>query len=253
MMTLDVIEADDLARGKHGFFTRRGGVSTGIYASLNCGAGSNDTQQDVTSNRAKVAEYFGADPAQFLSVHQVHSAAAITVSGPFSSEKPRCDGMATATPGVVLGALSADCAPILFEDRAAGVVGAAHAGWRGALAGVAEATVDQMVSLGADRTRIHAAVGPCLSQRNYEVGPEFFDEFLTEDDGFTQYFAGGNGDRMQFDLPRFVVDRVRAAGVANVHWTGHCTYADPDRFFSYRRGCHENLPDYGRLVAAITP
>ncbi len=251
-MTLDAITADNLTAAKHGFFGRRGGVSSGVYAGLNCGAGSNDKPEDVAQNRALVAGHFDTPTEQLISVHQVHSADAVQIVGAHDGPSPKCDGMVTTAPGVVLGALSADCAPVLFEDRDAGVVGAAHAGWRGALSGVCDATIDKMVELGADRHNISAAVGPCLSQRNYEVGPEFFEDFLAEDPAFDRYFAGGNGDRMQFDLPGFVLGRLRAADIKSAEWTGHCTYADPDRFFSYRRGCHEGLPDYGRLIAATT-
>ena len=251
-MTPDVISSDTLTKGKHGFFTNRGGVSEGIYASLNCGAGSNDAPEAVAENRARVGRHYGLDEDAVVSVHQVHSPDVTVVTAPHGAVPPKCDAMVTTIPGLVLGALSADCAPVLFEDRAAGVVAAAHAGWRGALAGVCEATIDAMVAEGAERGAIHASVGPCLSQRNYEVGPEFFEDFLAEDPDFARYFAGGNGDRMQFDLPGFVLGRLRAAGVASADWTGHCTYDDPSRFFSYRRGCHQNLPDYGRLIATIT-
>lgn len=242
------IRADNLLT-PHGFFTRNGGVSEGIYASLNCGEGSSDAPASVARNRARVAAELGA--RALVSVHQVHSANVCRVAGPHPGDKPKCDGMVTTAPGVALGALSADCAPVLLEDRAAGVVGAAHAGWKGALAGVCDATVAAMVAAGADRARISAAVGPCISQASYEVGPEFMDTFLDNDPDFDAYFAGGTGDRLQFDLPRFVLDRLRAAGVDDAVWVGHCTYADPDRFFSWRRCCHEGVADYGRLVAAI--
>lgn len=246
------ITADNLTPAKHGFFTRQGGVSTGMYDSLNCGEGSADNGEDVAVNRARVAGHFGLNGRALLSLHQVHSPDVVHVTGPFSDGKPKADAMVTTVPGLVLGALSADCAPVLFEDRAAGVIAAAHAGWKGALAGVLEATTEAMVSAGANRGSIRAAVGPCLSQRNYEVGPEFVETFMDQDPDFAQYFAGSAGDRAMFDLPRFALDRLRTAGISNPEWTGHCTYADPNRFFSYRRSCHDNMSDYGRLVAAIT-
>lgn len=251
-MTLDVITSDDLTPGKHGYFTNRGGVSEGIYASLNCGAGSNDDSAAVQENRARVGGFYGYDARAVVSVHQVHSADVVVINGPHEDAPPKCDAMVCTAPGIVLGALSADCAPVLFEDRQAGVVAAAHAGWRGALAGVVAATVDQMVMCGATRNAIRGSVGPCLSQRNYEVGPEFFEDFCLEDPNHSRYFAGGTGDRMQFDLPGFVLGRLHASGICAASWTGQCTYDDPSRFFSYRRGCHQNLPDYGRLIATIT-
>lgn len=250
-MVLQPIHADNLTTGRHGFFTRIGGVSTGIYAGLNCGLGSDDDKDTVRKNRLSAAKMFGLDNNNLVSVHQVHSADAAVVTGPWAGDPPKCDAMVTSTPGVALGILTADCAPVLFEDRSAGVVAAAHSGWRGAVSGILEATLDKMVTLGAQRDRIAASVGPCISQRAYEVGPEFVEEFADTDPAFTQYFAQGEGDRALFDLPRFVMDRLRAAGVAEAAWTGHCTYSDPQRFFSYRRSCHNSEPDYGRLISVI--
>lgn len=234
----------------HGFFTRAGGVSTGRYEGLNCGPGSEDATDAVTENRARVTATLGADC--LVSVHQVHSAEATHVNGLHQGERPKLDGMATATRGVALGALHADCAPVLFEDATANIVGAAHAGWRGALGGVTDATIAEMIKLGAARGNICAAIGPCISQRAYEVGPEFMEEFLADDMDNARFFAGGQGDRIQFDLPGYLLNRLRKAGV-HAEWTGHCTYSDPDKFFSYRRVCHEGGGDYGRLVSAITP
>lgn len=251
-MALAPIKADNLMPGRHGFFSRVGGHSTGIYAGLNCGAGSKDDKDAVQSNRSLVARTFDLDKSALVSLYQVHSGKAIHVEAPFVGAPPECDGMATATPGLVLGVLSADCAPVLFEDRSAGVIGACHSGWKGAIGGVVDATVEKMIELGADRANIAAAVGPCISQKAYEVGPEFLDEFLSADPNNSQYFASGEGDRAMFDLPRFVLDRARAAGLETVTWTGHCTYSDPQQFFSYRRSCHNGDPDYGRLISAIT-
>ena len=251
-MPLSPIKADNLTPEKHGFFTRIGGKSTGIYEGLNCGIGSNDDRNTVVSNRELVADTFELDKSKLVSVYQIHSPDAVQVAAPFESEPPKCDAMVTATPGLALGILTADCAPILFEDRTNGVIGAAHSGWKGAVGGVSESTITAMEALGAERARISASVGPCISQRAYEVGPEFIEEFADTDPDFTRYFAGGEGDRAMFDLPRFVLDRLRASGLENVEWTGHCTYSDPARFFSYRRTCHQNEPDYGRLISVIT-
>jgi len=252
-MALSPLLADNLTNSRHGFFSRIGGLSTGIYEGLNCGLGSGDDKGKVVSNRELVASHFDLDKSNLVSVHQVHSADAVHVTSSFDGEPPKCDAMVTSTKGIALGILTADCAPVLFEDQAAGVVGAAHSGWRGAIGGVLDATVDAMVELGADRGRIAACVGPCISQQAYEVGPEFVEEFADSDAGFMQYFANGAGDRALFDLPRFVLDRLREAGLENVAWTGHCTYADPQKFFSYRRTCHNKEPDYGRLISVITP
>jgi len=190
------------------------------------------------------------EPSHLVSVHQVHSPDVATLTAPFS-EKPKVDAMVTATPGLALGVLSADCQPVLFADAKAGVIGAAHAGWKGTQAGVLEATLDAMEALGADRARICAVIGPSISQRAYEVGPEFMEDFLLDDPDSDRFFAGGEGDRVQFDLPGYGLARLRAAGVGDAEWTGHCTYSDPARFFSYRRATHAGEADYGRLIAAI--
>ncbi|WP_299778017.1 peptidoglycan editing factor PgeF [uncultured Roseobacter sp.] len=249
-MTLEILTSDSLAPVHHGFFTRRGGASSGVFAGLNCGQGSSDQSEIVAINRARVADAMGVAPAHLISVHQVHSAEAVTVDGPFQ-DKPRADALVTDKPGLALSVLTADCQPVLFADAEAGVIGAAHAGWRGALDGVLEATVDAMCALGANRGAIHAAIGPSISQRAYEVGPEFFETFLAEDPDNARFFANGHGDRMLFDLPGFGLHRLRMAGVGDAEWTRHCTYADPERFYSYRRATHAKEADYGRLIAAI--
>lgn len=250
-MALSPVLSDLLGDLPHGFFTRDGGVSEGIYAGLNGGQGSQDTAEAVAENRRRIAAHLAADT--LVTVSQVHSADALPVTGPWSAETPRADAMVTATPGVALGVLTADCTPVLFADREAGIVGAAHAGWKGALGGVLEATLDAMVALGARREAIVAALGPVISQRAYEVGPEFVERFMDEEPESARFFAGGQGDRAQFDLPGFCLWRLREAGLGEAAWTGHCTYADPARFYSYRRSCHQSEPDYGRLVAAIMP
>jgi hypothetical protein len=246
---LEIITSDDLPV-RHGFFTRKGGASSGVYAGLNCGTGSGDQAEIVAINRARVAEAMGVDPAALVGVHQVHSADAVVVTGP-TAVRPRADALATATPGVALSVLTADCQPVLFADAQAGVIGAAHAGWRGALDGVLEATVAAMEGLGADRGRIAAVIGPTISQAAYEVGPEFLDAFLADDAGNARFFAGGRAGRYQFDLPGYSLARLRGAGVGAAVWTRHCTYGDPARFYSYRRTTHAGEADYGRLISAI--
>ncbi|WP_295316335.1 peptidoglycan editing factor PgeF [Roseobacter sp.] len=250
-MTLEILTADSLGPLKHGFFTRRGGASSGVFAGLNCGSGSSDQSEIVAINRARVAEAMGVGTDHLVGVHQVHSADAVTITGPLE-EKPKADALVTDQPGIALSILTADCQPVLFADHEAGVIGAAHAGWKGALNGVLESTIKAMLGLGAVRGNIHAVIGPSISQAAYEVGPEFFDAFSAEDPEYTRFFAGGNGDRMMFDLPAFGLYRLRQAGIGSAEWTRHCTYADADRFYSYRRSTHKKEADYGRLIAAIT-
>ena len=250
-MTLEILTSDALADFRHGFFTRRGGASSGVFAGLNCGSGSSDQSEIVSINRARAAEAMGVQPGHLAGVHQVHSATVVTVTEP-RQDKPRADALVTKTPGIALSVLTADCQPVLFGDAEAGVIGAAHAGWRGALDGILDATVDAMVDLGATREKITAVIGPSISQRAYEVGPEFMDNFMAEDPAFARYFTQGDGDRLLFDLPGFGLNRLRAAGVGHAEWTRHCTYGDPERFYSYRRTTHAKEADYGRLISAIT-
>jgi len=232
----------------HGFFTREGGVSGGIHAGLNAGPGSRDDPAAVAENRRRVAEAMAA--GHLVSVAQVHGDTVVRVRGPWEDARPQADAMVTTEAGIALGVLTADCAPVLLAETRAGVVGAAHAGWKGALAGVLEAVVEAMVAEGAQRGRIRAAVGPLISQAAYEVGPDLVERFVDDDPETARFFAGGQGDRAQFDLAGYVLWRLRGAGV-EAEWTGHCTYADARRFFSHRRACHAGEPDYGRLVAAI--
>ena len=250
-MTLEIITSPSLEGVAHGFFTRRGGASSGIYAGLNCGGGSDDQRDAVALNRARVAAAMGVAPEDLASVVQTHSADVVTVTGPMDAPRPEADGMVTATPGVALTVLTADCEPVLFADGAAGVIGAAHAGWKGALGGVLEATVEAMVALGAARGRIVAVIGPTLGRTAYEVGPEFRDRFVEADPGNARYFLPGEGDRLMFDLPGYGLARLAAAGVGQAEWTGHCTYSDPVRFYSYRRSVHRKEADYGRLISVI--
>jgi YfiH family protein len=250
--TLEILTSDRLGGVRHGFFTRRGGASSGIYSGLNCGPGSSDQSTVVAVNRARVAEALGVPPPRLLSLYQVHSAD-VVVAGPEGwDERPRGDAAVTVIPGVALSVLTADCAPVLFHDPEAGVIGAAHAGWRGALDGVVEATVAAMAGLGARPAAIRATVGPTISQRAYEVGPEFFERFADADPAHTRFFVSGTDDRFHFDLPGFVLDRLRAAGVGASDWLGECTFSNPGRYFSYRRKTQSGAADYGRLISAIT-
>ena len=247
---LEILTARPLAPLRHGFFTRKGGASSGVFAGLNCGPGSSDQTQVVAINRARVAGAMGVPPEALVTVHQVHSADVAVVDGPLAAP-PKADALVTDRPGLALAVLTADCQPVLMADPAAGVVAAVHAGWRGAQAGVLEATVDRMVELGARPERITAVIGPTISQAAYEVGPEFFDSFVAEHAGNARFFAQGDGDRMLFDLPGYGLERLRNAGVGRAEWTRHCTYSDPALFFSYRRARREGAADYGRLISAI--
>lgn len=250
-MTLEILTSDSLAPLRHGFFTRRGGASSGIFRGLNCGRGSTDQDDAVEINRARVADAMEVGPEALIGVHQVHSATVVHAEGPGAYHTHKADALVTATPGLALTVLTADCQPVLFADPDAGVIGAAHAGWRGARDGVLEATLDAMEALGADRGDVHAVIGPSISQAAYEVGPEFFEDFLADDTENARFFGQGAGDRMMFDLPSYGLARLRAAGVGHAEWTRHCTYLDADRFYSYRRSVHHKEADYGRLIAAI--
>ncbi|MEP3331442.1 peptidoglycan editing factor PgeF [Sedimentitalea sp.] len=249
-MTLEILTADSLSPLRHGFFTRRGGASSGVFAGLNCGTGSSDQADVVAINRGRVADALGVAPDSLVSVNQIHSPDVVEVNAPLH-DKPRADAMVTATPGIALSILTADCQPVLFADTEAGVIGAAHAGWRGALDGVLEATLDAMEALGAKREETKAVIGPSISQRAYEVGPEFMDEFMADDPENARFFANGNGDRLQFDLQGFGLHRLRRAGIGQAECTRHCTYSDQNRFYSYRRSVHSKEADYGRLISVI--
>jgi YfiH family protein len=249
-MTLDVITSDALSP-KHGYFCRAGGISTGIYKGLNTGLGSNDDPKNVLHNRGLVAEYLGVPLENLGGVHQIHSATVHIATPETIAERPQADALVTNHTGLAFGVLAADCAPILFADATAGVIGAAHSGWKGAIGGVAASTIAEMIKLGATREHITAVVGPCISQANYEVGPEFLDEFTATDMDFTRFFTNGTGDRYLFDLPSFCLHQLRSEGIAHAEWVGHCTYADETRFYSYRRTTHRKESDYGRMISAI--
>jgi YfiH family protein len=234
----------------HAFFTRDGGISTGIYTSLNCGLGSQDARENALENRRRAAAHLGVD--SLITCHQIHSAEAVTITAPWPpGDGPKADGMATRTRGLALGVLAADCTPILFADPDEGVIGACHAGWKGALAGVAEATLEAMIALGAQRTRIRAAIGPTIRQPSYEVGTDYRDNFTAKDTRSAPFFVPGKDEKhVQFDLPGYLNMRLAEAGVTSVADTALCTYADPG-FFSFRRATHRSEADYGRNLSAI--
>lgn len=237
----------------HGFFTREGGVSKGIYTSLNCGHGSNDRRDSVAENRARVATKLSVEHDKLLTVYQVHSADVVEVTEPWAQgDAPQADAMVTATPGIALGILTADCAPVLFVDKKARVIGAAHAGWKGAIGGVLEATIEAMIGLGAQRGDIAAAIGPCISKDAYEVGPEFRTRFVEVDEANSRCFEPSEKPgHFMFDLPAYVSARLEGAGIGTVSTLGHCTYQDEKRFFSYRRATHREEIDYGRQISAV--
>ncbi|QRM30683.1 peptidoglycan editing factor PgeF [Microvirga sp. VF16] len=237
---------------RHAFFTRQGGVSDGIYASLNGGIGSSDEPTKVQENRRRMTEALSIKPDALISVYQVHSPDAVIVEGPWHGERPKADAMVTATPGLALGITTADCGPVLFADPEARVIGAAHAGWRGAVTGVLEATIEEMEKLGARRSNIVVALGPTISQTAYEVGPDFIKRFAEEAPGHERFFKEAErSDHAMFDLPGFIGARLEAAGIGAFADLGLCTYSDEERFFSYRRTTHRKEPDYGRLISAI--
>lgn len=251
-----IIEAPELgahANLRHAFFTRVGGASEGLYATLNGGLGSNDEPSRVAENRRRMCARLGVAEANLVSLYQVHSAEVVVVEAPFArEERPKADGMVTRVPGLALGIATADCGPILFADHDNGVVGAAHAGWKGALTGIVEATVAAMEGLGAERRRIVAVLGPTISQAAYEVGPDFLARFQDEAPGSERFLVPSDRPgHARFDLPAFVLSRLAEAGIAQASALGLCTYADPDRYFSYRRTTHRGEADYGRLISAI--
>jgi polyphenol oxidase len=238
---------------RHAFFTRQGGVSDGVFDSLNVGLGSGDDPLCVAENRERAARVLGGDAASLATCYQIHSAMTVTIDAPFGNERPWADAVVTGAPGLICGALAADCAPVLIADPQARVVAAVHAGWRGALAGVVGSAIDAMVWLGADPVRMSAAVGPCIGPASYEVGLEFLDAFADNNPANACFFAPGvTADKRLFDLPAYVLSRLAAAGVARAEWIGHDTLTEEDRFFSNRRAVQRGESDYGRLLSAIT-
>jgi purine-nucleoside/S-methyl-5'-thioadenosine phosphorylase / adenosine deaminase len=243
----------DCPRVRHGFFTRQGGVSAGLYASLNCGYGSSDQPANVTENRRRALARIGLPAEALATTYQVHSADVVEVTKPWPLDaRPRVDAMVTTRPGIALGIGTADCAPVLLADPAAGVIGAAHAGWRGAVNGVVEAVVGAMVERGADPARMRAAVGPCIAQASYEVGPEFPAPFLQQDPENRRFFVPSKrASHFMFDLPGYVVSRLRRLGISEAMAVAHDTCAEADMFFSYRRTTLAGEKDYGRGLSVI--
>ena len=252
-MMLITARTMELGGIRHGFFTRHGGVSGGVYASLNGGVGSHDDAGHVAENRARMAEAVGVQPNRLVTAYQVHSPDVVVAQAPWTPQtRPRADGIVTRTSALAIGVTTADCGPILLADPHARVIGAAHAGWRGALAGIVEATVDAMERLGAERHRIRAAIGPMIRQSNYEVGSDLIARFAAEDTASGRFFVPASRDgHALFDLGGYIAARLERAGIAQVEDLGLCTYADPERFFSFRRATHRAEADYGRHVNAI--
>jgi len=238
---------------RHAFFTRQGGVSSGLYSSLNGGLGSSDDAESVHENRRLMANFMGTSSDRFLSLYQIHSPDVVTVSEPWTLQnRPKADAMVTRMEDITLAIATADCGPVLFTDPEARVIGAAHAGWKGALFGVLEATVAAMEKIGANRERISAVLGPTISQNAYEVGPEFKEQFLSTDTNYAPFFKNGTKDgKSFFNLPAFIEYRLAEAKIKHFVSLDHCTYGDENRFFSFRRTTHRSEQDYGRLISAI--
>ena len=252
-LTADALTA--LPGVRHGFFGRRGGVSGGIYESLNAGAGSSDTAENVAENRARVAGAIGVAPDALITGHQVHSPEVAVVEGPWEGVAPQVDALVTRTPGLALGVLTADCGPVLLTDGEAGVIGAAHAGWRGALTGITDAVVEAMVGLGAEPYRTIAAIGPCIARISYEVGPEFVEQFMSADSENERFFTASasraEAGKAHFDLPGYITARLATAGVGRIACLDADTYGDEKAWFSHRRSVHRGESDYGRNLSVI--
>jgi len=249
------VEATSLALTgiRHGFFTRAGGVSSGLYASLNGGVGSQDDADKVLENRARMAAALGVEPRRLLTAYQTHSPNVVVAEAPWTTEnRPQADAIVTRMRALAIGVTTADCGPVLFAEPRAGVIGAAHAGWRGALTGVIEATIAAMERLGAAQRQIRAAIGPMIRQGNYEVGPDLVERFRADDPASSRFFGPAKRDgHAMFDLAGYIAARLKRAGITEVEDVGLCTYADPEQFFSYRRTTHRAEADYGRHVNAI--
>ena len=254
-LSLNPVRADALQLNgiEHGFFTRQGGVSEGLYASLKGGYGSNDLSDHILENRLRMAKALGSEPEEFLSLYQIHSAETVTVTQVWSVDnRPKADAMATRIPNITLAIATADCGPVLFADAEAGVIGAAHAGWKGALTGVLESTLEAMEQLGARRQQTVAVLGPTISQSAYEIGQEFKAQFIAADVAHEAFFVAGKAPgKSHFNLPAFIGYRLKSAGIGHFDDLALCTYNDPTRFFSFRRTTHRQEPDYGRLISAI--
>ncbi|WP_150293022.1 peptidoglycan editing factor PgeF [Sphingobium estronivorans] len=248
---IELLRTPALSDVKHGFAGRRGGVSTGVHAGLNVGLGSADEREAVLRNRDLVRDAL-LPGATLVTVHQVHSPDVVTVAAPIpETDRPAADAMVTDRPGLILGILTADCVPVLFADARAGIVGAAHAGWKGAIGGVTDRTIDAMEALGADRSRIATAIGPCIGRSSYEVTLDFVARFTAEDGENDRFFTAGREGHCQFDIAAYVAARLAGAGIGRIEMLDEDTYSQPDRFYSYRRSCHRSEPDYGRQISMI--
>jgi polyphenol oxidase len=249
--TIDVLSSKSLGDFPHGFFGRRGGVSTGLYTSLNVGLGSGDDRAAVIENRRRAGEAALAG-AQLVTLHQIHSAKVVTATASWPDDaRPHADGVVTDKPGLLLGILTADCVPVLFADAERAIVGAAHAGWKGALSGVTDNIITAMIALGARRDSIVTAIGPCIGRASYEVSDDFAKTFESADSANERFFTGGKAGHHYFDIEAYVIHRLSAAGIARIDPLGLDTYADAQRFFSYRRTCHAGESDYGRQISLI--
>lgn len=242
-----------LPKIEHGFFTRQGGLSEGLYKSLNCGYGSHDDKNNVRSNRALIAKTMGVEEEALVTIHQVHSAKAVVTQTPFApDETPQADAIVTKTSGLAIAVLTADCGPLLLADSRNGVVAATHSGWRGAFGGIIEETLKTMLSLGANLDEITAVLGPTISQANYEVDLAFMQQFTDRDESWQAFFSTGNdAGHVQFNLPAFIMMRLEKAGIKNAHNCNQCTYGQDETFFSYRRSTHRKESDFGRQISAI--
>ncbi len=248
---MDVTTSSFLGGTAHGFLGRAGGLSTGIYAGLNVGLGSDDEREAILENRQRAKAAVLTD-SELVTLHQVHSADVVTVTGPIALDaRPHADAMVTDKPGLLLGILTADCVPVLLFDPSAQVVGAAHAGWKGAIGGVTDNTLSAMEKLGASRESIRCAIGPCIAQASYEVDAGFQQNFVAKDPDNAQFFEAGKPDHFQFDIESYVADRLAKAGIGTIDKLGLDTYAHEDRYFSYRRSCHRGEAGYGRQISLI--
>ena len=249
-MKLKILKNDNLFGAKHGFFTRLGGESTGIYKGLNCGLGSMDDKKIINRNRVLVANSMGISQSRLVFVHQIHSPDVITIKNkPTSPVKG--DALVTANKKIALSVLTADCQPVLFLDKKNGIIGAAHAGWKGAFTGILQNTIKSMKEIGGEPDHISATIGPSISQKNYEVGPEFFDTLCKDYKYNEKFFFKGNKNRFHFDLVGYSIYQIKKSGVRKVNYIDSCTYENPDLYFSYRRSVHKSEPDYGRMISTI--
>ena len=250
-MKLKILKNNNLFGAKHGFFTRLGGESTGIYKGLNCGLGSMDNKKIIHRNRVLVANSMGISQSRLVFVHQIHSSDVITIKNKIHTSPVKGDALVTANKMIALSILTADCQPVLFLDKKNGIIGAAHAGWKGAFTGILQNTIKSMKAIGSEPDHISVTIGPSISQKNYEVGPEFFDTLCKDYKYNEKFFFKGNKDRFHFDLVGYSIYQIKKSGVRKVNYVDSCTYENPDLYFSYRRSVHKSEPDYGRMISTI--